>query len=230
MSSIRLCNKYAYFRTLYRASIQLIPSVDLGSPEVVLLSLHQHRELLCFELPACMPVKDFLFGAFSSASRYGFRERNDRVVPAKNSALRHTLTASPLLSAVSPLLRLAAFVALCANASGSSLLRVRPFRVRASPTAVLWPLLTPAGSAPPPGGGCQVTWLSMQVSPDKNVVFPLMYPPKFTALALGGFGLCCALATYPAKTASNWVRVPRVKRLPLASFRFSLTTDTLAFG
>lgn len=70
----------------------------------------------------------------------------------------------------------------------------------------------------------------LQASPDKNIVFPLMHPPKFTALALGGFGLCCVPATHPARTASNWVRVPRVKRLPPASFRFRLAANTLAFG
>lgn len=78
----------------------------------------------------------------------------------------------------------------------------------------------PAGSAPPSGDGCPV-WRSPQASPDKNAIFPLMHSPKFTAIVFGGLGLCLVLETRPAKTASNWVRVSRVERLPKASFRFS---------
>ena len=57
-----------------------------------------------------------------------------------------------------------------------------------------------------------------------------MYLPKFTASALGGFGLRLLLQTRPTETASNWVRVPQVEHLPPASFRFRLTADTLALG
>ena len=37
-----------------------------------------------------------------------------------------------------------------------------------------------------------------QTSPDKNVIFPPMYLPKFTTPAFGGFGLCLTLETRPA--------------------------------
>lgn len=94
----------------------------------------------------------------------------------KNSALQHTLTASPLLFVGSSLLGYSAVFALHANASVSSLLSVRPFRFPASRTCVLWPLLTPAGSAQPLGCGYEVTSLFFfflpQASPDKNVIFP----------------------------------------------------------
>ena len=47
-----------------------------------------------------------------------------------------------------------------------------------------------------------------QISPDKDVVFPFMYLPKFTLIALGGFGLRHVRLAHPAILASNWVRVP----------------------
>jgi len=58
------------------------------------------------------------------------------------------------------------------NASVSSLPSVRPFRFSASRTPVLWPLLTPAGSAQPSGRGYEVTSRTPQASPDKSVIFP----------------------------------------------------------
>lgn len=76
----------------------------------------------------------------------------------------------------------------------------------------------------------QLSWLIRQVSPDKNVIFLLMYPPKSTAITLGGFGLRLDVETRPTMTASNWIRVPRVEHLPLASSRFYLAIDTLAFS
>ncbi|MFC0214222.1 hypothetical protein ACFFK0_17470 [Paenibacillus chartarius] len=78
-------------------------------------------------------------------------------MPTKNSALRDTLTASPLLFAASSLARYSAVVALHANASVSSLLSVRPFRFPAFRTSVLWPLLTPADSARLLSRGYEVT-------------------------------------------------------------------------
>lgn len=74
------------------------------------------------------------------------------------------------------------------------------------------------------------TWRSMQTSPGKNAVFLLMYLPKSTKLALGDFGLYLVLQTHPTSLASNWIRVPQVKHLPPASFRFHLAMDTLALG
>jgi len=93
-------------------------------------------------------------------------------VPVKNSALQHTLAASPLLSVGSSLAGFSAVFALHANASASSLLSVRPFRFPASRTRVLWPLLTPADSAQPPGCGYEVSSRIPQASPDKSVIFP----------------------------------------------------------
>ncbi|MBO2943170.1 hypothetical protein JJQ72_04135 [Paenibacillus sp. F411] len=92
-------------------------------------------------------------------------------MPTKNSALRHTLTASPLLFATSSLARFPAVFALHANASVSSLLSVQPFRFPASRTPVLWPLLTPADSARLLSRGYEVTSRIPQASPDKNVIF-----------------------------------------------------------
>ena len=57
-----------------------------------------------------------------------------------------------------------------------------------------------------------------------------MHLPQFTAIALGDFGLRCVMATHPTMTASNAIRVPQVKGLPPASFRFHLAMDTLALG
>ncbi len=57
-----------------------------------------------------------------------------------------------------------------------------------------------------------------------------MHLPQFTAIALGDFGLRCVMATHPAMTASNAIRVPQVEGLPKASFRFHLAMDTLALG
>lgn len=74
------------------------------------------------------------------------------------------------------------------------------------------------------------TWHSMQTSPGKNAVFLLMHLPKFTILALGDLGLHLVLQAHPTSLASNWIRVPQVKHLPPASFRFYLTIDTLALG
>ncbi len=75
-----------------------------------------------------------------------------------------------------------------------------------------------------------VRWHAIQISPGKLVLFPLMYLPKYTKLAFGDLGLCLVLQIHPTNLVSNWVRVPQVKRLPPASFRFHLAVDTLALG
>ncbi len=94
-----------------------------------------------------------------------------RVVPTKNSALRHTHAASPLPFAESSLARYSAVVALRANASVSSpLSSALPHAVATA--CVLWLLLTPADSARLLSRGYEVTSRIPQASPDKNVTFP----------------------------------------------------------
>jgi len=51
-------------------------------------------------------------------------------------------------------------------------LRFGPSGFLPSRTPVLWPLLTPADSAQPPGCGYEVTSHIPQASPDKSVIFP----------------------------------------------------------
>src|SRR5690606_202918 len=137
------------------------------------LPLHRpHRVFLRFGRLACMRAAGSPCPAFAPASRYELRETNGRLVPEKNSALQHTLAASPLLFVGSSLRRYSAVCALLSNASVSSLLSVQPFRFPASRTRVLWPLLTPADSAQPPGCGYEVSSRIPQASPDKSVIFP----------------------------------------------------------
>ncbi|WP_206679184.1 hypothetical protein, partial [Paenibacillus alvei] len=121
----------------------------------------------------------------------------------KNSALQHTLAASPFLFA------------------GSSLSEYRthrfPLSFRFSPSAfrrpvlrVLWLLLTPAGSAQPLGCGYEVTshfFLSRRPPQIRTSSFRPR-SPKFTTAAFGSFGFRHVLVTHPTATASNWVRVP----------------------
>jgi hypothetical protein len=98
-------------------------------------------------------------------------------VPMMNSALHsRPLAASPLPSGRRPLAGYSAVFAHHTNASSPSSFHVRPFRQRAL-AGVLWPLLTPARSAPPLDGGYQHYWRTGQASPDKNGIFPLMHLP-----------------------------------------------------
>lgn len=97
-------------------------------------------------------------------------------------------------------------------------------------THALWPLLTPADSAEPPGSGYEVTSRIPQASLRIRTSSVRPRPPKSTSLALGGFGFRCGLATHPANTASNWVRVPWPVHLPPASSGFRPAADTLALG
>lgn len=105
-----------------------------------------------------------------------------------------------------------------------------PSLLRTSHKEVLWPLLTPAGSATPFGVGYQVTWPVQQASPGKSVVFPSIYPPHLLLAAFGSkdFALLRKLIQLPL--ASPGVRGPRAGGLPPASFRFRLATDTLALS
>ena len=152
------------------------------------------------------------------------------LVPMTNSALAYQpLAASPWTSGRRPLAGYSAVFARHTNAFCPSSFHVQPFRLRVL-ADVLWPLLTPARSAPSSDDGYQPCWRFRQISPDKSDLFPLMHPPQFTAIALGDFRLRCVMATRPAVTASNAIRVPRVESLPPASFRFHLAMDTLALG
>jgi hypothetical protein len=136
------------------------------------LPLHCPRQALLRFVPHdCKRAGDYLLRAFSPANHCSYRERKGRYVPTKNSALRHTLRASPLLFAASSLARFSAVFVLHANASVSSLHSVRPFRFLASRISVLRPLLTPADSARLLSRGNEVTSRAPQVSPDKNVIF-----------------------------------------------------------
>jgi hypothetical protein len=69
-----------------------------------------------------------------------------------------------------------------------------------------------------------------QISPGKNVIFLSIYPPHLLAAAFDSkdFALYCKLIQLPP--ASPGVRGPRAEDLPLASFRFCVTTDTLALS
>ena len=58
-------------------------------------------------------------------------------------------------------------------------------------------------------------------------LFPLIYPPHLLVLP-ATFGLYLHLQTYPYFRAFYVISVRRTKSLPTASFRFHLTTDTLA--
>jgi len=73
-------------------------------------------------------------------------------------------------------------------------------------------------------------WRSSQVSPGKSAIFLSIYLPHLLSLAFGSkdFALSCrliqrALALYE-------VRVPQTGDLPLTSFRFHLTMDTLVLS
>ena len=58
-------------------------------------------------------------------------------------------------------------------------------------------------------------------------LFPLIYPPHLLVLP-ATFGLHLFLQTYPYFRALYVISVRRTKGLPTASFRFRLTSDTLA--
>jgi hypothetical protein len=70
----------------------------------------------------------------------------------------------------------------------------------------------------------------LQSSPGKNAVFPSMRPPHLLSAAFGSKDLTLACRLIQLPLASIGVREPRAGSLPLASFRFHLTMDTLAFG
>lgn len=137
-----------------------------------------------------------------------------------NSALRRSLAASPLPPAGSPRMRNSAVFAHRTNASVSSLLSVRPFRFPASRTCVLWPLLTPAGSAPSSDLGYQHSWRTLQASPDKNVIFPpalaqvYRYSPwrLRISLCVGNSSYCNSLqlgsCTSSRAFASGFLQIP----------------------
>jgi len=69
-----------------------------------------------------------------------------------------------------------------------------------------------------------------ETSPGKSYRFHLMQPPHLLRGTSGSIGLCLALQTRPPHSAFYALPVRRFEILPPASFRFRLTTDTLAFG
>lgn len=59
------------------------------------------------------------------------------------------------------------------------------------------------------------------------------FPPSIRLiyfLHLWQFGLCLVWQTHPMQKAFYEIRVPRTGGLPLASFRFRVTPDTLALS
>jgi len=57
---------------------------------------------------------------------------------------------------------------------------VWPFLPPDASKEVLWPLLTPAGSAVPLGTGCRITRRTRHASPGKGVTFSSIYPPLYS--------------------------------------------------
>jgi len=74
-----------------------------------------------------------------------------------------------------------------------------------------------------------VYFAHQQTSPGKSARF-LSNPASFTAIPFGRWTLVC-IATSPQNDSLLYeVRIPRFGSLPPASFRFWVTSDTLAFG
>jgi len=69
-----------------------------------------------------------------------------------------------------------------------------------------------------------------QISPGKSVIFPSIYLLHLLYITFGrkDFVLLCKLIQW--YLALYEVRVPQTGSSPLASFRFRVTTDTLALG
>ena len=71
------------------------------------------------------------------------------------------------------------------------------------------------------------TW-QLHRSPRVMRVTFLLYPPHIQPSILNDIGLWTPALPYPRLTASDTVRVPRVRSLPSASFRSHLRVGTLA--
>jgi len=113
-------------------------------------------------------------------------------------------------------------------------LDVRSFPARASPSPVLWPLLTPARSADPLEPGYPaLSFLSAgrtrQASPGKSAVFPSIYRPIYSWQPHDK-GLRPGTRAHPTATSLAWGSGPPAGGLLLASFGFRLATDTLALS
>ena len=70
----------------------------------------------------------------------------------------------------------------------------------------------------------------VQTSPGKNAIFLSTYPPHLLPFAFGSMDFVLFSKLIQRTLALYEIRVPRTGDLPLASFRFRLTTDTLALS
>ena len=115
------------------------------------------------------------------------------------------------------------------NRKGYSLLIVRSFQTVLD-RFVRWPLLTSNSSATPHEVGCESTSLIHQTFLGKDVIFPSIYPLHLLCIIFGRKDFVLFSKLIQWYLALYEVRVPRIGSLPLASFRFRVTTDTLALG
>ena len=114
----------------------------------------------------------------------------------------------------------------------------RPMLVRPFPrtpihgrSRVLWPLLTPCGSAPQsPAGSVRQRRTTRKASPGKMPNPRIPQPPHLPIRLPCNVGLRGTLTSRPGGWALYAVSVRWLGTLPPTSFRFRLTTDTLVFG
>ena len=69
-----------------------------------------------------------------------------------------------------------------------------------------------------------------QTSPGKRMHFHTIYPPHLLDMTFDRKSFVLLRKLTQSYLAFHEIRVPRTSVLPPASFRFRVTTDTLAFG
>ncbi len=69
-----------------------------------------------------------------------------------------------------------------------------------------------------------------ETSPGKSDNFPLIHLPHLHDEISGSIGLRFVMQAHPSHHALYVISVRQTEGLPPASFRFGLTTDTLALG
>ena len=73
-------------------------------------------------------------------------------------------------------------------------------------------------------------WLTMQISPGKNLFFLSIYLPHLLPFPFGSMDFALSCKLIQRMEAFYEIRVPQARDLPPASFRFHLTVDTVALS
>ena len=76
----------------------------------------------------------------------------------------------------------------------------------------------------------QIYLVRWQISPGKNVVFLSIYPPHLLPATFDNMDFVLYSKLIQLQRALYKIRVPQAGDLPLASFRFHLTVNTLALS